>query len=338
MMMTQRIFLIAALVGLPGITAPIDFTTGISTGAHVSSGINNPQQWTDGAAFDFPIADFLQNKTYSAQVVLTGSTDSSESYVEFNFEKAAGFSSALADGRGALEVGVERNRYSIGLNAAVSRWYTVIKNNTDEEIGFDFYFVIPESLVEITGVITPYIAASGRVEATIDYLLKTPDAGSYVETNDQIFRYYFALFNDELPHGRVVKTDNVTATNLSSGFHHSYKLAEYTGVAELPMIPGRGELTVYYDMYAQFYNNSEHLGKAFLGDPLQLVGGAGGSFVPRSDDAVPEPATLLLCGAAILGLPVLRRLRRKSGDLALSCSNRTSNKSSPVSTHEQKRS
>ena len=66
-------------------------------------------------------------------------------------------------------------------------------------------------------------------------------------------------------------------------------------------------------MYAHFYNNSEHLGKAFLGDPLQLVGGAGGSFVPRSDNAVPEPATFLLCGAAILGFPMLRRLRRKCG-------------------------
>jgi hypothetical protein len=192
--------------------------------------------------------------------------------------------------------------------------------------------------VEITGVITPYIAASARVEATIDYLLKTPDAGSYVETSDQLFRYHFALFNDELPHGRVVKTDNVTATNLSSGFKHSYKLAEYTGVAELPMIPGRGELAVYYDMYAQFYNNSEHLGKAFLGDPLQLVGGSGGSFVPHSDSAVPEPATFLLCGAAMLGLPVLKRLRQKSGDLVLSRSNRTCSRSSSVSTHGQRRS
>lgn len=310
-MKTLPFLSLTVLAGISGKTAPIEFTTGINTGAYISAGLNNPQEWKSGMVFDFPISDFLLNKTYTAQIVPTGSTDANESYVEFDSEKAAGFASALADGRGALEVGVERERYAIGLNAAVSRWYTTIKNNTDEEIGFDFYFVIPESLVEITGVITPYVAASARVEATVDYLLKTPDDGSYVETSDQIFQYSFALINDELPHGRVVKTSNVTVKNLSSGFTHSYQLAKYAGVAALPMIPGRGELTVYYDMYAQFYNGSEHLGKAFLGDPLQLVATDGAWLVPRSANTVPEPATLLLCGAAILCLPALRRRLRR---------------------------
>ena len=309
--MTTRAILLLVFATLPGVTAPIDFTTGIKTGVYLSAGLNSPQEWTAGMAFDFPVADFLLNKTYSAQMVPTGSTNEDESFVDFDGEREAGFSSALADGRGALEVGVERNRYSIGLNAAVSRWYTTIKNNTDEEIGFDFYFVIPASLVEITGVITPYMAASARVEATIDYFLRTPDAGTYVETSDQIFRYYFALINDALPHGRIEKTDNVTATNLSAGFRHSYELAKFTGVAELPMIPGRGELTIYYDMYAQFYNGSEHLGKAFLGDPIQLIGDEGGSLVPRSVSAVPEPATGLLCCVAILGASVARTIRGK---------------------------
>lgn len=294
-----------------GMAAPIDITTGINTGVYLSSGLNNPQEWKAGLPIEFPVQDYILNKSYSAQIVPTGSkSDVNESYVEFPGGKPEGFSSALTNGAGVLEVGVERNNFDWGLNVAVSRWYTTIKNNTDEEVDFDFLFNIPEGVIEINGYLTNYVAASARVEATIDYLLKTPDEGAYVETREQIFRYYAALINDQLPHGRLVTTDNVTLTNLSTAFdHHSYRIEKFTGLANLPTIPGRGELTIYYDMYAQFFNNTEHNGKAFLGDPVQFVGGPGVSLLPGSASPVPEPATFLMCGAAVLGFPVLRRLR-----------------------------
>jgi hypothetical protein len=292
--------------------APIDFTTGIATGVSLNA---HNVYWNDGLIFTYPIPQYIANKSYTAQIVPTGSTtEKSEAYQQFDpNNKDVGFGSAFSDGRGALEVGVSAFNFARGVDAAISRYYTTIKNNTDEEIGFDFYYVIPTGKLEILGTRFPYVAAHARVEANIDYLLRTPDGGTYVDSTGSLLRFWADLTN-EGRQGTFDRSSNVTVSNLSDDRDLVYTIHRYEGRADLPMIPAYGELTVYYDMYALFSSiGMENLGSAFIGDPTQLVQREGASFVPDTPAGVPEPATFLLSGLALVGVAALRRRNASSG-------------------------
>ena len=84
--------ILIVLIGLAAATsapaAPIDFTTGISTSV-VRFG--RPGIMTDGANVDLPIWDHVLNKTYTAQIVPTGSSapNSSRWTVEPRMQTAA---------------------------------------------------------------------------------------------------------------------------------------------------------------------------------------------------------------------------------------------------------
>jgi hypothetical protein len=293
--------------GAPG--APIDFTTGISTGV---LRIDRSSSTSDGETIDLPIWEHIKNKIYSAQVVPTGaSTRESEAYVQaVPTDKEYGFASAFANGEPVLEVGVQDYMFSYHGSAALARYYTKIKNNTDEEVGFDFFFVIPAGNVEIKGVrFNGGYSTHARVEATVDYFLRTPDLGTYIDTTGQPFRMFVDLTN-EGRQGTVEHSPNITVGNLSNDSVLYYKMAKYQGMVDLPVIPAYGELTVYYDMYAYYFQNgSENPGSAFLGDPAGLVG-EGGGLVQRPLAAVPEPSTLALSSLALLCLQ-LRRVSRR---------------------------
>jgi hypothetical protein len=88
----------------------------------------------------------------------------------------------------------------------------------------------------------------------------------------------------------------------------SFATAGYSGHVSLPTIPAFGELTVYYDMYAHMnVLDSEVGGKVRLGDPTDLVGGAGAGFIQRQAVSdTPEPGTLVLFAAGVAGMLALR--------------------------------
>jgi hypothetical protein len=307
------------LGGISGLVAsPIEFTTGISTGARLEIG---PLVFTDGLEISGVIQDYLTtNRPYSAQQVPTGSThEINESFVEFKPMIDRSFSSAVANGAGVLEVGVERNAFTNGENLAVSRWYTTIKNNTDEDIHFDLQLEFEEGRVEIKGTRFPVERSRSHIFAMIDYLLRTPDEGAYLDSTGRLFTYDVLLTN-EGPNGTLVTSPFSAGlvTDLSTASILSYRVEPFLLDLVVPTIPGRGELTLYYDMYAFFANRGgENLGSAFIGDPLQLGEMGGISLIQTSGDVVPvpEPATFPLCGAALVGMLLLECLRRKKRDV-----------------------
>jgi hypothetical protein len=275
-----------------------------------------PDVFRDGFEIAGAIQHYLTtNRPFSdAQIVPTGSTsDINESFVQFGTSGNRSFSSAVANGAGALEVGAERKVFTNGSNLAVSRWYTTIKNNTDEDVHFDLSLDFEEGRVEIQGTRFPVERSRAHIFAMVDYLLRTPNEGVYVDTTGRLYTYDVLLTN-EGRNGTLVTSPSVEPflTDLSTSSILSYRVDPFLlNLGSVPTIPGRGELTLYYDMYAFFSNNfGENLGSAFIGDPLDLVQGGGISLVPGSAEAVPEPATFLLCGAALSAVLLLQRLRR----------------------------
>src|SRR5207244_3895125 len=110
--------------------------------------------------------------------------------------------------------------------------------------------------------------------------LRTPDAGTYVDTTGNLF-HYWAYLSNEGRKGTFDSSSNVTPNDSSDARTLLYYTAPYNGKVGLPTIPGYGELTIYYDMTAIFSNVSENIGGAYLGDPTQLVPRTGASIVLR---------------------------------------------------------
>ena len=301
----------AALIAVDTAAAPIDFTTGISTGAillHTVAAIPNQKVGT----IETPIADYLTNKTYTAQIVPTGSTDKSESFAAVLGDRTLGFASALSDGRGALEVGVRNDRRFAGFYGAVSRYYTTIKNNTDEPLDFDFFFVVEPGELGVLGIRNGFSTAHARVDASIEYLLRTPSGpfgGTYDETTGTLFDYFVDIdFLDRQSH-----SDNADVILLvKNDFELRYESARLADSVALPTIPAFGELTVYYDMYAALsIIPFEVGGYALLGDPTDLIGGENIRLVRRSTGSdpspIPEPTSALLFGIGLLIIGLARR-------------------------------
>ena len=244
--MKIRGILFAGLLAATCLTAaPIDITTGIITGA----GIFLPRQtYTDGAAIGFPVWVFLENKTYGAQLVPPGSGEKNESFAAVLGNRQFGFASAVSTGAAALEVGVDNSLRTPGAYISFARYYTTLKNNTDQEVNLDFHFVVEPGELTIRGIRdgdTAHLRAGGF----IDFRLLSPSGpfgGTYDETTGRLFDYYAEIFFDDfMTHSNLpVFLAEKTPTLLSFG---TERLTDHVS---LPTIPGRGELTVYYDMYA----------------------------------------------------------------------------------------
>ena len=311
--MTLRFILYMAVFLTPrAIAAPIDFTTGVITGARIEQGSFNLR---DGAFLFSPLVQLVESRPYTAQIVPTGSDGKNESFVAIAGNRDLGFASALATGAGALEVGAENGLRFNGFHSAFSRWFTTIKNNTDGEVQFDFFFSILPGEVTLLGGRNEKTAHL-RAEAFIDYELLSPDEGdpgTFEETKGRLFDYFIDF--DDLNKTRDFQTHSSNASVLcvNTSLTNRCTSLAFDGSVRLPVIPGRGELVFFYDMFAHvLVPRNEKGARVFLGDPTDLVGGAGGRLVQRSaNNPVPEPATILLAPGALVAILLVRRVRRR---------------------------
>jgi hypothetical protein len=296
--------LATALIAQELAAAPVDITTGIATGVLYLT--STSEDLSDGLQITQPYQDYLKNKEYTAQIVPSGSDERSEPFAAINGMRDFGFGSAVSDGKGAVEVGVFNTTRTTGFWIALSRYYTTIKNNTEEELEFDFFFKIEPGELAIDDIRSDF-TANARVEATIDYLLLTPVGGTNDESTGQLLDYFADIAFD----GDVTKSPNADLTLVEKNdFKLLYVTEPLASSVSLPTIPGFGELTFYYDMFAVFSSvRFEVGGHAQLGDPTDLVGNEGGRLVqrPTEPSQVPEPASILLVGAGLLAIGATRR-------------------------------
>jgi hypothetical protein len=270
-----------------------------------------------------PVPDYLAVKGFSSgQFVTPGGPDKSEAYLQLSpTNKDIGFASAQGSGN-TLEVGVDLRTSVTQVGTAVSRLMMTIKNNFDDRslTALEFDFTIPEGRVEYTDFSQKFFGVHSRVQAMIDYSLLSPSGpfgGTYDETTGQLFNYWVDL--DDEKYLTQTSTASVTGFTSPSGSRIVYFIDPYSGTLRLPIIPPRGELTIYYDMYAIVSGHPETLAAAFLGDPTDLTGQ--GSFAlrlledlgdPGTPGTVPapEPASMLLLGAGLLATAAKLRTRR----------------------------
>lgn len=299
---------LAILLGARAIGAPIDFTTGIISGVRLVQGPFNLQE---GAYLDSPLIQLAEARPYTAQIVPTGSDEKSESLVRLVGNRNFSQSSAVVTGAGALEVGTRNDLRVVGLHSAFSRWYTTIKNNTDDEIDFDFFFSILPGEVTLLGGRDQHTAHL-RAEAFIDYQLLSPkedDPGAYDETKGRLFDYFIDFDDFNKSHDIETHSPNASVLCINTTLTNRCTSLAFDGKVNLPTIPGRGELTVFYDMFAHMNVFRNEKGAIVqLGDPTDLTGGPVGRFVQRSgNDTVPEPASILLVGSGAFFAVMLRR-------------------------------
>jgi hypothetical protein len=313
-MLTRYSLSLAVILNAAVTAAPIDLTTGIITGARIEQA---SLALSDGANMFSPLVQLVTSRPYTAQIVPTGSDEKNESFVAVAGNRDLGFASSLATGAGALEVGVENGLRFEGFHSGFSRWFTTIKNNTDEGVFFGFFLSMPPAEVTLLGGRNERTAHL-RAEAFVDYRLLTPnedDPGTFDETRGRLFDYFLDFddlnkssdFQTHSPNASVLCV-NTSLTNRCTSLPF-----EFTVVT--PNIPARGELTLFYDMFAHSdVRRNEKGSRVFLGDPTDLVGGPAGRLVQLpGSDAVPEPASMLLVSGALTAILLARRGRsRKS--------------------------
>lgn len=315
-----------AVVLLTGGEAAADPFELIATQYGVNTGVllvvGSSTTFTDGLPLTRPIDDYLANKTYSAQIVQPGSGEQSEAYAQVSpTNKAIGFGSALADGRN-LEVGTDMRTGVFYAGFAVSRMSLTIKNNHDDRslTALEFAFELPAGHVEVTDFARQFLGTHARVQATIDYRLLSPEppfGGTFEETTGQLFNYWVDLGpRAELTH---TSTASVQGFTNSGGALIYYAIDPYADTLHLPIIPPRGELTLFYDMYAVASGGGETLAAAFLGDPSDLIANGGFSLRLLEDPGdpgtpgtvpAPEPASLMLLGAGLVATAAKLRTKR----------------------------
>lgn len=299
-----------ALFLVPVYANPVDFTYGLITGAHINSTATGVL--SQGTQIEYPIWDWIQDKSYTSRVVQYTHTEKDESYVGFGPTRDYGFSSGEANGLGDIEVGVTNPIRRLAYSAAVSRYNFKIKNNLDEPIAYLFEFAIDRGFLEVSGIRSDH-TAHARVEAMIDYVLLSPAGpfgGHYDETTGSLFNYYADVSFDN----RLTHSSNANVTLIEKNdFNLLYVIDPYYGKIWLPEIPARGEITVYYDMYAHLnIQRFEIGGKAMLGDPNSISGGPGIRLTRVQPEAdVPEPASSLLFAMGAISLGATSWIRRR---------------------------
>ena len=315
-MNSRWMILLSVIAAGNAAASAIDITTGITTGATI---LLQGVSYSDGADITtFPVWTFLQDKTYGAQLVSPGSSEKNESFAAVAGSRQFGFASAVSTGAAALEVGVVDSLRTRGAYISFARYYTTLKNNTDQELKLDFHFVIEPGELTILGVRdgdTAHLRAGGF----IDYRLLSPSGpfgGTYDETSGRLFDYYADIDFDD----RITGSNMVAAYFLNQTTVYSVGTERVVDMVSLPTVPGYGELTVYYDMYAHLnVLDGEVGGTVRLGDPTDLAGGAGGYFADREASAMPEPRTTILTVLILLGIATLRRSRAKESGTAPVC-------------------
>jgi hypothetical protein len=177
-----------------------------------------------------------------------------------------------------------------------------IKNNTDEEIDFNFFYEI-EAANWPSEVFDPTLprALASKPQST---MLLTPNGGTYDETTGNLLHHFAGIeFDNFLTH-----SSNAIATlKQRDTFNLVYGTEKLKGNFPLP-IPAYGQLTYYYDLFSTLnVQRFEIGGHARIGDPTDLVGGGSFRLVQASDAAVPEPLTMLLVSAGFIAALACRR-------------------------------
>ena len=294
-----------AIIAVDLAAAPIDFTFGIASGV-LYVPFHQGETLRDGLEITTPFPDYVQNKSYSAQIVGPGSNERNEAFVALAGDRNRGFGSALTGADGTMEVGVFNEIRDRSYWAAISRSYMTIKNNTDEEIDFDFFYEIEAGELAVRGIRSDHTARA-RIEATIDYVLLTPNGGTYDETTGNLLHYFAGIeFDNFLTHS----SNAIVTLKQRDTFNLVYGTEKLKGNFPLPTIPAYGQLTYYYDLFSTLnVQRFEIGGHARIGDPTDLVGGGSFRLVQASDAAVPEPSTMLLVSAGFIAALARHRKR-----------------------------
>jgi len=295
------------------IAAPIFVisTTGITTGVFILHNAGpSDLEYKDGAEytglFKQTPAEFLaETRPYSSQVVSLNSPEADVSFAAVGGNRRFGFASALATGDLVPQVGVENGLRSQGFHLAFSRYYTTIKNNSDQDLAYDLVLLIQPGELTLRGIRHENNNAHLRAEAFVDYRLLTPNGGSYDESTGRLFDYFADMALDNtISHSANVAPTLVELTDTTL----SYATPGLRRSLSLPTIPAFGELTVNYDMYTSLNTLRPELGGTVrLGDPGNLVPGESGGVFLSSASTVPEPATFSLIGLGFIAVFTFRK-------------------------------
>jgi len=313
-MRIATILLIAALGAMSAAAAPVfetAITVGVTTGG-LSYLYTSPTATTyqDGSPYtglfvSTPAEFLVSTRPYSSQLVTLNSTESSESFATVGGNRQLGFASAVSTADLAPQAGVVNGLRFPAFQVAFSRYYATVKNNSEEPLDYELVFEILPGELTLRGTRNADNNAHMRAETFIDYRLLTPNGGAYDETTGRLFDYFADVDFDGNPTSsnnaalRLVIKDELQITYTTSGLLRHL---------DLPTIPGFGELTVYYDMYASLNVVRHELGGTVrLGDPGSLTPAGGGFLALREAAETPEPATFTLIGAGLVGVFTLRR-------------------------------
>ncbi len=115
-----RWHVVAAVILSPCLkAAPVDFTTGLITGAHVNTRSSGGVQ-SQGIEIEYPVWDWILDKDYTHRVVEYNGNERDESYVGLGPTRDYGFASGTATALGDIEVGTANPIRTMGGMIGVS--------------------------------------------------------------------------------------------------------------------------------------------------------------------------------------------------------------------------
>lgn len=218
------------------------------------------------------------------------------------------FASALADAGGNLEVGVGGE---VGLADSSSIYEQFITNLSPNPFSGKFRFTIPAGQIVLTDFFSGNHPGSpiGGVLAQIEF-----GFGS------EPLREIFAFGTEVRVDGGVIVNENfgpiVTRSTVDPRGQYRVSIDKFEGTLDFPDIAPEETLHIVYTMNAFGSGDvAEFVYSVRLGDPLDFTaGGSAGIVFDPAAAAVPEPASLLLCG---LGFAILAAMGRRGGGAKL---------------------
>jgi hypothetical protein len=220
--------------------------------------------------------------------------------------EGAALSSALAVFNANLEVGVGSFRESSAESNAVFDKFLTNQSANPVTIGFEF--LIPAGAITLTDFSTPAFQLPNGPRAGVLALI---EFGFGIDPLAEIFAFGAEARVEAgvLTHSQI---GPMTAREITlSRGRQQLAFDEHRGRVLFPAIAPGETLHFKYTMNSFGSNDVIEWGYvATIGDPADfVVGGSGGFFVSPSAEAVPEPASLLLCGLGLVAIAATGRNR-----------------------------
>jgi hypothetical protein len=215
-----------------------------------------------------------------------------------------GFASALTEANGNLEVGVRSFREGSAESSSVFDKF--LTNNSPNPVTLGFEFLIPAGQLTLVDFSSPTFqlpdGPRGGVLAMIEF-------GFGVDPLTELFAFSTEA---HVEGGVLVHTELgpiVVRSAAPTRGRHQLLIDEFRGRVIFPDIAPGDTLHFKYTMNAFGSNGVTEWGyDTNLGDPLDLVAGGNGQIVINpAAEAVPEPASLLLCGLGLVAIAATRR-------------------------------